>query len=71
MNLVPRKIGEDVTFTAHGHTFTVSRLSLRTWQLRDHSLRERARFGTRREIAEDVDYASRWGCLPPPAGPRW
>ena len=69
--LVPRKVDADSTFTAHGHTFTCARLSRTTWQLRDHSMRERARFGTQQEIRSDVEYALTYGTLPPPAGPRW
>ncbi len=68
---MPEKIGQSETFTAHGRTFQVKRLSRDTWHLRDTGIAERSRFGTRREIADDVVHVKEHGCLPRPCGPRW
>ena len=64
-------VGDDFTFTAHGRTFTVKRLRRTVYNLRDHAVWERSRFGTRQQIAEDVQVALDYGHLPPPVGPRW
>ena len=69
--LVSLKVGEYVSFVAHGHNFGLKRIDRSAYHLWDESISERSRFGTRQEIRSDVEYALTYGTLPPPAGPRW
>ena len=65
------KKGEQEAFTAHGHSFVLTRLH-RCYHLRDLAVKERSRFAdTLKEIMADVAYAKETGHLPPPSGPRW
>lgn len=52
-------------------TFTVKRIRANDWFLNDSRVTERARFGTAKQMAEDVEHVQQYGTLPPPSGPRW
>lgn len=52
---------------AVGSHFTVMRYSARDWILRDSRVTERARWGSAKEIAEDICHALAFDCLPAPS----
>lgn len=58
-----------VTIGSLGRTFQLSRLRRSVYHLRDLEISARSRFGTFREIQQDVEYVLANGVLPP-AGPK-
>lgn len=61
---LPVKIGEEVSFSAHGKTYSVKRIARSTWHLRDTAIKTHSRFGTAQEIAEDIGHVIECGSLP-------
>lgn len=62
---IPDKISDGPNeFSCHGRTFRVKRISRDTWHLRDLAISERSRFGTKKQIAEDVGKVLETGVLP-------
>jgi hypothetical protein len=54
--------------TAHGQTAVLHRIKPGVFNLR---LGQRVRWGTAKEILEDLEHFREHGSLPRPAGPRW
>ncbi len=61
---IDMRIGDVVTFTAHGYRFEVRKLKRDEFALFKDGV-ERCRFGNRQQITEDIEYAIGFGCLPP------
>ena len=68
---MPRKVGDIVQYAAHGRQFQVKRVNRDTWHLRDLGIAERSRFGTVKEIADDVGSTLETGALPGGNKGRW
>jgi hypothetical protein len=66
---LPVNIGERVRFEAHGQSFLIGYHSRDTYWLSTDPPGERRRWGTRRQITEDIAYVFANGTLPP-ASPR-
>lgn len=64
------RVGERRQLSAFGREFVVSRLRRCVWHLRDTQIDSRSRFGTAREIAEDIERVEDCGVLPC-SGSRW
>jgi hypothetical protein len=60
---IPRHIGEESTYMAHGNRFRVKKLKSTVYYLENES--GRARFGTRSQIKDDIRYTMASGALPP------
>jgi len=63
------KVGQSQALAAPH--FSVTRHSRTSWVLFDSRNRERARWGTAVQIAEDIRHVDQHGTLPPPSGARW
>jgi hypothetical protein len=59
----PRTVGKEVTFDAHGTRFRCRKLSQSCYCLTAPLVAGRARFGNRKEIAEDIRKAIETGAL--------
>jgi hypothetical protein len=68
---LPVNIGERTRFEAHGRRFLVGYHSRNTYWLSTDPPGERRRWGTRRQIVEDIGYVLENGALPPPSGSMW
>ncbi len=68
--LIPRKVGTSNSFVAHGKTFYAKRLSNSKdgYYLDSPLTTPRCRWGTRKEIAEDIASIFETGVLPGKAG---
>lgn len=62
---IPRKVRAEVTFEAHGAKFRVLRCSQSTYMLTCPLVTPHARFGNRKEIAQDIAHCVEFGTLPP------
>lgn len=61
---MPGKIGEEVTFIAHGKRWHVKRVRRDCWWLSAPLHDSRCRFGTQAEIADDIGVVLETGALP-------
>lgn len=61
---IPTKKGEEVVFDCYGRRFYVKKLSQSTYMLTNPLNDPRARFGTAKEIADDVSRVLETGRLP-------
>lgn len=68
---LPNRINQLMSFTSHGRLFIVKKLNRNTWHLRDTTISTRSRFGSKREIIEDMIYVLSYGILPPRTDGRW
>jgi len=65
------KCGQSVTFSAHDRLFTLKRISRDCWNLAQHGLYERSRFGNLEQIREDLEHVRTTGIIPKACGRRW
>lgn len=61
---MPTKSQPETTYDTHGRRFTIKRLSQSTYTLSNLLHDPRMRFGTAKEIAEDVSHTLETGRLP-------
>jgi hypothetical protein len=65
------KPGAKTAFTVQGREFELKYLRRGVWHLRDTSIAERSRSGTKQEIRQDVGAVQESGALPGGRGGRW
>ena len=68
MKVPTLKVAQSINFEAQGNQFRVKRLDKSTYHLKKIGQNERSRFGTRKDIQEDVNNAMITGELPPAEG---
>lgn len=68
---LPVNIGERVRFEAHGQSFLIGYHSRDTYWISTDPPGERRRWGTRRQITQDIAYVFENGALPPQSGQMW
>lgn len=66
---LPRIRGSEIAFTAHGKRFYVKKISGTDFMMTCPLDTPRARFGNRKQIQQDIDYAFDSGTLPRSSSP--
>lgn len=67
MVVLPSKVGQATTFSAHGQTFHVKRVSRESWLLtdpREAGYNPNGRWGNAEEISDDIGHVLECGRLP-------
>ena len=61
---MPRKVGEEITFDAHGKRWHCKRVNRYSWNLWAPLHSPRMRWGNAKEIAEDIGNVLETGAMP-------
>ncbi len=61
---MPARVGDEVTFEAHGKRWHTKRVNRISWNLWAPLHSPRMRWGTRKEIAEDIGVVLETGAMP-------